>query len=707
MRACRFTLALILALLLAPAIARGAVLVGSPGVAPWSDKTAGGTAEAWQYTATSSGIVQSVSLYGDSGETTSPILVGIYSDVNNHPGVPLATTVIPVPRESSWNTVSISPVLVTAGSTYWLAALATAGTLAVRDSEKGQGPTEESQSHGLLALPASWVTGRVWANSPASFYASGTDVLEEVVEPEEESREAEEEAAAETAEREAREKSEREGQAGHESREEELARKREERVARRQERKAAREARKHEQQVARETREAEEKAARENEEKVTREGHEAEERAAREREEQATREREAQEHEQQQDGTCTTTVGPATAASTIASDIRGAASGSTVCLQAGNYPQLSVNGSVSRSSFATVRAVAGQTVNVAGLVLRGAQHLAFEHLHFSEEANVENSTGSTDAYLRFAYDAWEHVNSGIFMETDSGPAISHVAIEHDRFVSILTEGGKGCASGRDGGQAVTNHGANGVTVAYNLFKEVSYHYIQGGAENREGMAVEHNTFLGPEPQVSCEHHDNVWQIWQGGVNNSFSHNLVWGESQSSPQTDPITLIFENGAGGRECAVRMEDFSVEDNLFIHATSSANIEQVGEIEGYAVRHNTAYGFGAGWQGYDTACPGGSNHTITNNIMSSGSTPGWAGFTCTSGSCVFDENVSSDGRTACEFRALSCNAAWAPAWKSISWKPTVGEACPPAGYYKPEGLTVAAGYEGQVGACGLTGP
>ena len=90
MRAFRLTIAIVMASLLLPAIAHGAVLVGSQRMGPWGDSARAGTAEAWQYTAAGSGIVQSVHLYGNAHETTSPVLVGIYADAGNHPGGLLA-----------------------------------------------------------------------------------------------------------------------------------------------------------------------------------------------------------------------------------------------------------------------------------------------------------------------------------------------------------------------------------------------------------------------------------------------------------------------------------------------------------------------------------------------------------------------------------------------------------------------------------------
>ena len=301
------------------------------------------------------------------------------------------------------------------------------------------------------------------------------------------------------------------------------------------------------------------------------------------------------------------------------------------------------------------------------------------------------------------------------METNSGPTIKRVAIEHDRFVSLLTEGGKGCGSGKDGGQGVTNHGAEGVVVAYNLFKEISFHYVQGGSPGPEGMRVEYNTFLGPEPQVSCEHHDNVWQIWQGGEDNAFSHNLVLGESHASPQTNPIDLIFENGAGGKECSVRMKSITVEDNLFVYGTGTANIVQAGEIENYTVRNNTGFGFGYGWQGYDAKCSHGVNHVQTRNIMAQGEEAGgerdgFDGFTCTSGTCSFDQNVSTDSVSACAYTGTThCVDAWKPSWKTTTFTSPETQLCPPEGFYQPkeeftasDGTRFSAGYEGRVGAC-----
>ena len=291
MRAFRLTIAILLASFLLPAIAHGAVLVGSQRVAPWGDSARAGTAEAWQYTAAHSGIVQTMHLYGNEHETASPVLLGIYADAGNHPGGLLALGVIPAPVENAWNAATVSPVFVTAGAKYWLAALATNGVLTVRDYETGHEPTEESRSHLLLALPTPWASGRVWANSPASFYASSTSILEELGAGEtgEESTEGSEEGGA-GEERSAQEKAEREAREAEELLALEI-REAEERSIREREKEASR---KHEEQAAREH--EEEQAAREQ---VEREFTEAEERAHEREAEERAHEREGEERAHQ------------------------------------------------------------------------------------------------------------------------------------------------------------------------------------------------------------------------------------------------------------------------------------------------------------------------------------------------------------------------------------------------------------------------
>jgi outer membrane protein assembly factor BamB len=70
--------------------------------------------------------------------------------------------------------VTIPVVNVSGGSVYWIAVLgpASSGTLAFRDSGSNAIRSEESSQTNLTSLPTTWKTGKVWASSPLSAYAS-------------------------------------------------------------------------------------------------------------------------------------------------------------------------------------------------------------------------------------------------------------------------------------------------------------------------------------------------------------------------------------------------------------------------------------------------------------------------------------------------------------------------------------------------------
>jgi hypothetical protein len=150
-------------------------LVGYSKLEDSTDTDSVGSVEAFEYTAVAAGTVNSLSLYVAAGNSATSILVGLYSSFAGHPGKLLTSATIESPITGAWNTVDVAPVAVSAGSVYWLAALAPSGTLALRDVESGGGATQESRP-SLSTLPSSWSSGKTYANSPASFYASGETV---------------------------------------------------------------------------------------------------------------------------------------------------------------------------------------------------------------------------------------------------------------------------------------------------------------------------------------------------------------------------------------------------------------------------------------------------------------------------------------------------------------------------------------------------
>jgi hypothetical protein len=150
-----------------------AVLVGSNAVQGNIDSNPPGTAEAFRYTATNTGPVSHLLLYADGSNAAHQLVIGLYSDNNGHPGTLLTRGVISNPVGGAWNSVTVPGVAVTKGVGYWLAILGPSGgnTPEFRDRVTG-GVNETSAQTTLTTLPTTWSTGTVYANSPASMYAT-------------------------------------------------------------------------------------------------------------------------------------------------------------------------------------------------------------------------------------------------------------------------------------------------------------------------------------------------------------------------------------------------------------------------------------------------------------------------------------------------------------------------------------------------------
>lgn len=148
------------------------VLVGNQTIESQVDQNALGRAEAFQTTANVGGTLATISVYLDSRSTAARLYAGLYTDNSGHPGTLLtqgsSTTLTP----GAWNTISVTPVGVTAGSSYWFAILGTtSGTPYFRDRAGGC-LSEASLQTGLASLPAAWSTGQVFRDCPLSAYGS-------------------------------------------------------------------------------------------------------------------------------------------------------------------------------------------------------------------------------------------------------------------------------------------------------------------------------------------------------------------------------------------------------------------------------------------------------------------------------------------------------------------------------------------------------
>ena len=123
--------------------------------------------------ALATGQVNSLSVYLDSSNSAPTVWVGIYTNVNGHPHALLSNGLISNPVAGQWNSVSLSPVQVTGGTTYWLALLGVNGVVQFRD-RSGNCQSEVSRQTNLGSLPATWTTGSRWPTCIVSMFETGS-----------------------------------------------------------------------------------------------------------------------------------------------------------------------------------------------------------------------------------------------------------------------------------------------------------------------------------------------------------------------------------------------------------------------------------------------------------------------------------------------------------------------------------------------------
>ena len=156
-----------------PDIAAAQLLLGDSAVDPSTDNDSAGLAEAFEVTATASGSLDTLHIYLDGSSGSTSVQLGLYSNVNGHPGTLLAQGSMSGPTVGGWNSIAVAPTPVTAGAAYWIALLGTGGTLAFRDHCCGGGSTSEtSASSNLTFLPATWSSGAVWHDGTASAFGT-------------------------------------------------------------------------------------------------------------------------------------------------------------------------------------------------------------------------------------------------------------------------------------------------------------------------------------------------------------------------------------------------------------------------------------------------------------------------------------------------------------------------------------------------------
>ncbi len=135
-----------------------------------------GIAQAVKITPKMAQTLTNIQVYVDGSSTAKGLQAAVYTNTTTgHPnqlwgGVGTLTAL----KAGAWNSVSVAPRALSAGTSYWLVILGTGGALNLRTRpDTGTSVTETSASNTLASLPNVWATGSVSAGGSESFYGAG------------------------------------------------------------------------------------------------------------------------------------------------------------------------------------------------------------------------------------------------------------------------------------------------------------------------------------------------------------------------------------------------------------------------------------------------------------------------------------------------------------------------------------------------------
>jgi hypothetical protein len=153
--------------------ARG-FLLGSKTIGSKLEISPSRLADAFLFTAAADGIVSAITVYVDSHNKATRLVVGLYSNRVRQPGSRLTSGVLKSPKPGGWDRVAVSRFRVKAGTRYWVAVLGDGGPLYLRDVTGARCHARGSQKSGLRFLPLSWTGADASKYCRISVYVSGT-----------------------------------------------------------------------------------------------------------------------------------------------------------------------------------------------------------------------------------------------------------------------------------------------------------------------------------------------------------------------------------------------------------------------------------------------------------------------------------------------------------------------------------------------------
>jgi Bacterial TSP3 repeat/Right handed beta helix region len=348
---------------------------------------------------------------------------------------------------------------------------------------------------------------------------------------------------------------------------------------------------------------------------------------------------------------CTQTL---TAGANVSTAIANAAAGSVLCL-----PATSTSFSLSQVDKSATVTVRGGGGTVGHSVLRSSSNLRFEGIRFVGGLELLGATRGIEI-VDDDFTGPFGIHAGGEAHTVSGSKVSDVLIEGNDIHDLDYTGSQGVANGYG---ITASDGVADFVIRGNTIKSPASDYIQSASP--VGFLVDHNTFLGPSLLGSHADHQDLWQIFGGGEDITFTDNVARDtETQES-------LLFQEGA--------FTNVVIENNLFDHDSRGYTC-QIYQSTGLLFRDNTIVGsrWGCLFRDLSGAAPG-SGYQVDHNVFAATaegadvSTEGRAG---SWGS--YDYNVSEDGSAGGAHSVRN----WRPSWAD-------------AGNFIPAGLPFTAGY------------
>jgi hypothetical protein len=355
--------------------------------------------------------------------------------------------------------------------------------------------------------------------------------------------------------------------------------------------------------------------------------------------------------------TCTQTLSPG---ANLASAVAGAATGSTICLNSGNYGTVDLF-NISRSGFVTVQSTSGTSAQI-GLRVGNSGYIRFSNLtipgllHNSCSKNIEYRNSTFTDYATLTNYGCGNIST--LFDGNTFSAFNKVSGTYDGRLSLIY--------------------GSGITITNNTFGPGGQNdgIFMGG--NVSDVAIgPGNRFTGILESV-CNTHCDAIQGYGAGSGIVIQGNL-----------------FENG----DTYIMMPDGSdgvtVRNNVFNGASVSyLDKVQFGAAASPVFQHNTLINIRASFD--SKGSPATTNALVENNIMAGGSS---------------FKTVGGDGCSACTFRRNMYNASGnAIGTNNLTGSPTfVGGASPStrtgfqlasssAGYLAgTDGLDLGAGFSG----------